>query len=420
MNSDNRQMIAVITTKKLDPPEDGRADIIRKLLDILKDSGKDKILLLSFEQQGPYICENFETVVIKNEFNIFQIAGDVLSGFPLQLALYNNRKVREKFKEIVQERQVDLIITDMLRTSLIALYTGTRSRILDMDDLLSRRYRRRTKTPGGTKFFGKLPGFIPRPLIRIFQLLGRWIINLEAQRMEKYEARLARYFNYTILVSQIEAELLNSRSGQSTVLCIPNYIDFENQVARYNPKDNHSPELLFFGNLSTPHNVDGALYLGKTVFPLIRQKYPAAKLLIVGRDVSPRVVPLSEMEGIEIHPDVPDIAEYIKRASVCLCPLRFGSGIKTKILESLYLGTPVVTTPMGAEGIPEAEQCMVICNTDEEVVAGVESVIEGKVDIPMMLEYSRRVLKDYYSKSAVTKKWLSTIESALHDQQPPA
>ena len=196
-------MIAVITTKKLDPPEDGRADIIRKVLDILKDSGKDNILLLSFEQQGPYICENFETVIIKNEFNIFQIAGDVLSGFPIQLTLYNNRNVREKFRAIVQERQVELIITDMLRTSLIALYAGTRSRILDMDDLLSRRYRRRTKTPGGTKFFGKLPGFIPRPLIRIFQFMGHWIINLEAQRMERYEARLARYFNYTVLVSQI-------------------------------------------------------------------------------------------------------------------------------------------------------------------------------------------------------------------------
>jgi len=89
--------------------------------------------------------------------------------------------------------------------------------------------------------------------------------------------------------------------------------------------------------------------------------------------------------------------------------MRFGSGIKTKILESLYLGLPVVTTPVGAEGIPDARSCMVIAEGKEDLADAVVSVLEGRGLSQQLQEAAQRMLSDHYSREAVHQKWRELV-----------
>lgn len=116
------------------------------------------------------------------------------------------------------------------------------------------------------------------------------------------------------------------------------------------PADDNRESLLFVGNFTHPPNVDAALWLGRDIFPLIREQRPAAELSLVGIFPPPAVLALTG-PGLSVTGPVPDIAPYFQRAAVCVAPIRIGGGMRTKVLQAMAYGKPVVTTPRGAAGL---------------------------------------------------------------------
>jgi glycosyltransferase involved in cell wall biosynthesis len=113
-------------------------------------------------------------------------------------------------------------------------------------------------------------------------------------------------------------------------------------------------DLLFVGSMFYPPNLEGVQWFVREVLPLIRKRDPNVTFTVIGR--SPTDLPPSwrwlESEGIEFIGTVPDIAQYVRSARVEICPLLRGTGTRVKILESLAFGTPVVSTRIGAFGLP--------------------------------------------------------------------
>lgn len=111
--------------------------------------------------------------------------------------------------------------------------------------------------------------------------------------------------------------------------------------------------IVFSGNMYHQPNVDGGLFFLTDVFPLILLEYPSAVLWIVGANPDARIYAAAEKFGkqVVITGKVDDVAVYIKRATVSICPVRLKIGVQTKILEALSWGTPVVTTSAGNSGI---------------------------------------------------------------------
>src|SRR5262249_17343989 len=107
--------------------------------------------------------------------------------------------------------------------------------------------------------------------------------------------------------------------------------------------------LLFGGNFTHPPNVDAALWLGRDILPRVREKSPGAHLLIVGISPPPAVQALAG-DAISVSGPVPDIGPYYRRAQICLAPVRIGGGMRTKVLQGMAFGKPVITTARGAEG----------------------------------------------------------------------
>src|SRR5581483_8640326 len=108
--------------------------------------------------------------------------------------------------------------------------------------------------------------------------------------------------------------------------------------------------VVFVGNFRNTPNVDASLYLCRSIWPAVRAAVPDARLRLVGTARPPAVQALSAPDG-EVTGWVPDTAPYLEAARVSVAPLRYGAGVKGKIGEALAHGLPVVTTPVGAEGM---------------------------------------------------------------------
>ena len=121
--------------------------------------------------------------------------------------------------------------------------------------------------------------------------------------------------------------------------------------------------LLFVGGFAHPPNADAVLWFAREIFPLIRRELPDVKFYVAGSKVTDEIKALEETEsGIIIKGFVSEeeLAQLYGQCRVVVVPLRYGAGVKGKVVEAIYNGAPIVTTSTGAEGIPFADTVLEI------------------------------------------------------------
>ncbi len=178
---------------------------------------------------------------------------------------------------------------------------------------------------------------------------------IQTARLRRYEARLCRSVAGVSAVSEPDARFLRSLAPQTPLQVVTNGVD----MALYQPDASFppvftgpGPHLVFTGKMDFRPNVDAALWFAEEVMPLLRQRGVHAHFWVVGRNPHARLKPLRSREDVTITGEVPDVRPYIVRADVYVVPLLAGGGTRFKILESLALAKPVVSTTLGADGIP--------------------------------------------------------------------
>ena len=170
----------------------------------------------------------------------------------------------------------------------------------------------------------------------------------EFRLMLAYEARMVASSDSCSVVSEADREM----PGLGEAAVIPNGVDPE--AFPFASTAGREPVLVFFGNLGYFHNVEPAKFLAEQVLPLVRRQVPAARLLLVGARPAQAVRRLTELQGVELAADVPEMAAELNRAAVAVLPSFSGSGIKNKILEAFCLGLPVVSNRLGTLGVQGA------------------------------------------------------------------
>ncbi len=118
------------------------------------------------------------------------------------------------------------------------------------------------------------------------------------------------------------------------------------------PKFSERKDFVVIGNLFHAPNVDSVKWLHKEIWPAIRKQLPSASLHVYGAYAPQQITELhNEQTGFLIKGWAPSIEEVMSKARVCLAPLRFGAGLKGKLLDAMIYGTPAITTTIGAEGM---------------------------------------------------------------------
>ena len=139
------------------------------------------------------------------------------------------------------------------------------------------------------------------------------------------------------------------------------------------------PSIAFLGNYLHYPNVDAVLYFYRTMWPQLKKQIPALKFYIVGQAPPKEISELARDSNIIITGRVDDVRTYLKKSSVFICPVQLGGGFRGKILEAMALGRPIVSTALGAEGIPAKNlENSIIADTPEEFVHGITELIQNK------------------------------------------
>ena len=159
----------------------------------------------------------------------------------------------------------------------------------------------------------------------------------------------------SLMISEYEMELLQTvfKIDSKILYYLPLLLEpIEDSMIQKSPSFEERNYFVFIGNFLHEPNWNAVQYLKETIWPLIRKQLPEAVLHIYGAYPSQKVLQLHQpKQGFYIMGRADDAQEVVKNARVVLAPLRFGAGIKGKLLEAMQCGTPSVTTTIGAESM---------------------------------------------------------------------
>lgn len=160
--------------------------------------------------------------------------------------------------------------------------------------------------------------------------------------------------------------------------------------------------LLFVGGFAHPPNEDAVLWFAKEIYPLIR-KLIQAPFYIVGSKVTEAVSALEQPgNGIIVKGFVTEeeLEELYAVCKIVVVPLRYGAGVKGKVIEALYNGAPVVTTAVGAEGIPDANEVMIVKDNPKEFAAEVAALYQDDMRCRKLCDRTQSYIREHHSVEA--------------------
>jgi glycosyltransferase involved in cell wall biosynthesis len=172
--------------------------------------------------------------------------------------------------------------------------------------------------------------------------------EVESKKMNCYESLIWPQFPLRVVVSKLDQLEMMSRCPSGKVVLVPNgvHTDEFRPVAHKG-----SSGVIFMGAMDYAPNRDAAVWLCEAIWPHVRRTAPQACLYIVGRNPPPQLLERHQPGAIEIAANVPTVVPYAKKCSVSVVPIRVGGGTRLKILISMALGLPVISTSIGCEGL---------------------------------------------------------------------
>lgn len=214
------------------------------------------------------------------------------------------------------------------------------------------------------------------------------LYGLEADRLARYEARMAATFDASIFISEPEAEIVRRRAPGREYSIIRNGVDldaFRPDPSAGRPRD---PVIVFTGVMGYYPNVDAVAFFARDILPRVRNRVPGARFEIVGRDPSAAVRGLARLPGVTVTGFVPDVRPYLANAAVAVAPFRIARGVQNKVLEAMASGLPVIGTRLAFQGITASATDGVRVGDDADAFA--EEVVALLLDSALRADLGQR------------------------------
>jgi sugar transferase (PEP-CTERM/EpsH1 system associated) len=227
------------------------------------------------------------------------------------------------------------------------------------------------------------------------------------------ERRYLNLADHVLTVSDTDRDVFARTIEPAKITVIPTGVDldfFQPAAGKEQPNT-----LVFTGSMDYMPNEDGICYFVEQILPRVRVHIPNVALLVVGRRPSARLLKLATMTpGLEVTGAVEDIRPYVQRGSVYVVPLRVGSGTRLKIFEAMAMGKAVISTSVGAEGLPvRSEQDILIADTPEAFANAVVRLLADRNLRDELGRAARDLVVQKHSWASVAQHFELTLETLV-------
>jgi len=246
-------------------------------------------------------------------------------------------------------------------------------------------------------------------------------LYFDVLKLKFWETKFWKMADKVIAVSQSDKQKMKSLAPELKVEVISNGAG-EDLLSVYKAKkENKKIYILFQANFLWLQNIEAALKLAKEVFPLIRKAFPEAICQVVGQKAQEKLKGLKE-EGVEIidldNDDIEGVKGAYKRATVFLAPIEGPGGTRLKILGAMAAGVPVVTTPVGIEGInAKNEKDVLVREGNKELTDAVIKLLKDKSLYQRISQSARKLVEKKYSYQVIAKTLSRIYKETINERK---
>ncbi|HZI43263.1 MAG TPA: glycosyltransferase [Gemmatimonadaceae bacterium] len=262
----------------------------------------------------------------------WELARNLASPLPYAVAKYRSPAMEEALLRLIERTSVDLVVCDFLFPAVNVPSPLPVPAALFQHNVEAMIWQRHAAVAS-------------HPLRRAY-LERQW------HRMYAFEKAQCRRFDHVVAVSPEDSAWFAREYGVRNVSHVPTGVDTEyfrpTRGTRSNPNT-----ILFTGSMDWMPNEDAVTYFAEAILPGVQAEVPQATISIVGRNPTPAVLGLTQRHSsVRVTGTVPDVRPYLESAALFVVPLRIGGGTRLKIFEAMAMEKAIVTTSVGAEGLP--------------------------------------------------------------------
>jgi polysaccharide biosynthesis protein PslH len=316
-------------------------------------------------------------------------AKHLVDPLPYAVGKYRSAAFRQRLSALLATGNFDLIVCDFLFPAVNLPKRLPCPAVIFTHNVESEIWRRHAETKTGA--------------------LSRWLYATQYRRMLRYEGNTLARFDGVLAVSDADRDTfarIYPGAVRNPAHVVPTGVDTD--YFTESASEPASREIVFTGSMDWLPNEDAMLFFCRDVLPLIRAEEPDVRLSIVGRAPTPAVKQLADSQNVRVTGRVDDVRPYMRDAAVYIVPLRIGGGTRLKIFEAMAMGKAVVSTTIGAEGLP--------VTNGEHVLLADEPNTFARAVVHLLRDIDRRRQLEAAARTLVVEKYdWSAVAGALED-----
>lgn len=322
---------------------------------------------------------------------------NLFSKYAYMVKKYYSNRMRRVIQKLLDENQFDVVVCDFLHTSI---------NLPDVDQCPTILFQHNIESEIRKRHYMSEKNF-----------LKKWYMYLQWKKLYKFEEEICKRFDHCIVVSEHDREVLQKEFGLTNVSIIPTGVDTE--YYRVQQGKERANSLIFTGSMDWIGNEDSILYFVREIFPHIKVKVPDVNFSIVGRNPSQKLKQVLKFDtSITLTGRVPDIRPYIANSQVYIVPLVYGGGTRIKIFEAMAMGKPVVSTTIGAEGLPVTpEENIIIADEPEEFASRIVQLFNDANLRKRLGTASRKIVEENFTWDKVAEHFSKICKKIIAEKK---
>jgi polysaccharide biosynthesis protein PslH len=348
-----------------------------------------------FEQ---VVCAPLNLPAAKSFGEMLDYATSFLSSAPYGIAKFCRAEVRRELRALLEHQTYDVIVCDFMAAAGVIPWDSPTPKVLFTHNVEADIWRRHYQVASN--------------------LAWKAVSWMEWRKMENAERHYLRLADHVLAVSETDRDAFARIVDPAKLSVIPTGVDIDYFQPMAIPEDPDS--LVFTGSMDWLPNEDAIFYFVDSILPLVAEKYPRVSLEVVGRKPSRKLQSLAEKrQNLRLTGWVEDIRPYVARGSVCIVPLRIGGGTRLKIFEAMAMGKAVVSTSVGAEGLPvRSGQNILLADAPKGFADCVISLLRSADERKRLGDAARAMVQEHYSWAKVAASFAAALQDVASRRRP--